>query len=120
MSESDSNYGESGRIVAMSDAPAEAREDAELLRACAEFDAAHLELDRLVEDDSDPSDADLYQLNKRWKDACVWVISLPAVTSAGLHAKAQILLAVTHVVLGTDTGNYGLHELLAVSLARDC
>ena len=101
-------------------APAGTIEDRELLRACSEFHVAHVELDRLLEDDVEPDETELYCLNKQWKSACLWAISLRATTPVGLHAKAQMLLAVINVTLGGDERGYDLHELLAASLARDC
>ena len=98
----------------------DAREDTDLLRAYAEFKAIHEELDRLLEGGPEPSETELYRLNKRWTDICLRAVSLPAATPAGRHAKAQMLLAVMHVVAGLKEERYDLHERLAVSLACDC
>lgn len=95
------------------------RRDEELLNVCADFDSVDAELNRIIQRDIDPPEAELVALHRRWLAACRRSAALRARTLEGQRAKAAMLLSAVRVAVGPDLGSADPHELLGKSLAQD-
>jgi hypothetical protein len=98
--------------------------DAELLRHCAAYHAAHAEgrrLDALPTCQHDGAEWDAQTAN--WKAAIQGVLSCTPATSEGLRAKAEVVRAEVHhaslVYIDGTIDSAQWHERLAHSLACD-
>ena len=93
--------------------------DAELLRAGADFQAAEGAINRILEEMANPCDDALLDFHERLTQACEAMIRLSAQSHAGISAKARILLRLLELISAKSHPRAELHERLAASLAND-